>query len=125
MVCPFREDPRHIKISTSELVKFYLKFHACIYLKKRTLLKYFDVGLCLPTCHFAENDNLETMVKRLLSYMRKHLQTGSLSKKQLVHMAFLNLFSLNQLLPSTNVDDTGELIIIYTPSSKSSHECIQ
>lgn len=49
------------------------------------------------------------MVKRLLSYMRTHLQTGSLSKKQLVHMAFLNLFSLNHLLPSANLDDTGEL----------------
>ena len=30
----FRDEPRHVKISTSELVKFCLKFHACIYLKQ-------------------------------------------------------------------------------------------
>ena len=47
------------------------------------------------------------MVKRLLGYMRAHLRTGSLSKKQLAHMAFLNLFSLNHLLPVANLQDSG------------------
>ncbi|XP_039269297.2 uncharacterized protein LOC120344245 [Styela clava] len=82
------EEPRHQKISTSELVKFYLKFHACIYLRK------YDT-------------KLEGMVKRLLGYMRAHLRTGSLSRKQLVHMAFLNLFSLNHLLPANNLSESG------------------
>lgn len=44
-----------MKISTSELVKFYLKFHACIYLKKRKSPKYVDVKvLSLAAFHILQ-----------------------------------------------------------------------
>nr|CAB3266396.1 protein SMG7 [Phallusia mammillata] len=80
------DEPRHTKISTSELVKFCLKFHACIYLKKH-------------------EDELNGMVERLAAYIRAHLRAGSLSRQQTTHMAFLNLFSLHYLAPNGVKDD--------------------
>lgn len=84
------EDPKQAKISTSELVKFFLKFHACIFLKQKEN----------ELCGVAGSKGGATMGERLACYIRAHLRVGSLSHRQLLHMAFINLFSLHHLAPN-------------------------
>nr|XP_018668909.1 protein SMG7 [Ciona intestinalis] len=85
------DEPRHAKISTSELIKFLLKFHACIYLHKN-------------------ESELSVMVDRLSGYLHAHLRAGSLSRQQISHMIFLNLFSLHHLSPD-GVDASGNPVV--------------
>ncbi|XP_076822374.1 uncharacterized protein LOC143468832 [Clavelina lepadiformis] len=92
------DDPRHTKISTSELVKFCLKFHGCIYLKKN-------------------EQELKGLVEKLSGYIRAHLRAGSLSRQQITYMTFLNLFSLHHLSPN-GLTDAGDPLDASTDSGR-------
>jgi len=72
------KDPVNMKITSSDLVKFFLKFHACIYLKQNI-------------------NKLKDMVGQLCFLTLVHLKAGSLCSSQIIQMTFINLFTLQHL----------------------------
>jgi len=75
MADPPRSKPM---ITTDELLKYFLKFHACIILGKK-------------------DNELGAMISSLSDHIRLHLRGESLSYKQWTHMIFMNLYSLGHL----------------------------
>jgi len=72
------KDPVNMKITSIDLVKFFLKFHACIYLKQNI-------------------NKLKDMVGQLCFLTLVHLKAGSLCSSQIIQMTFINLFTLQHL----------------------------